>query len=121
VRRAGILESGRVLYKAIDFGYRDNHVTNCIHGISAVAEGPRLVVASPGFGEMASYYILQELEPWVLQPGCTHPEVAVALGLAQYPIIYRDYESPRSGAIGGPFFRLRGGERSLTPSYGPPR
>jgi hypothetical protein len=120
LRRKANLESGQIDYKANDFGYESDDVTNCIHAISTIVEGPRFRIGSPGWGETASYYILKEMEPWVLQPGCTHPWVGSALGLDQYPIIYRDYTAPRSGALRGPIRRLFGGERDLQPTYGPP-
>lgn len=120
LRRAAELGSGQVLYKANDVGYRSDCVTNCIHAVSTIAEGPRVRVASPGWGETASYVVLRELTPWVIQPGCPHPWVGSALGLDQYPLLYRDWENPRSGAIRGPVVRLFGGERDLAPSYGPP-
>ena len=121
LRQISRLESGQILYKANDAGYRNDRVSNCIHAVSELSEGYRLRVASPGYGEMASYFVLQELEAWVIQPCVRYNWVGSALGLDQYPLIYRDYESPRSGALRGPFFRLRGGERSLTPTFGPPR
>lgn len=120
VKRVAELESGRVRYKANDAGYRSDRVSNCIHGVSTVVQGPRLRVLSPGWGESASYFILQEFEPWVIQPGCSHYWVSSALGLDQYPIIYRGYTSPRSGALLGPVRRLLGGERDVVATYGPP-
>jgi hypothetical protein len=74
---------------------------------------------TPGWGETASYYVLQELEEWVPRPDVTHPWVGSALGLDHYPIIYRDYQNPRSG-IGGGLYRVLGGERNLKATYGPP-
>ncbi len=121
LRQIALLESGKVRYKANDMGYRSDEVSNCIHAVSVLSEGYRLRVASPGWGETASYFILQELEPWIIDPDTTYPWVAYALGLDQYPLIYRDYENPRSGAIRGPGRRLLGGERNLQATYGPPR
>jgi hypothetical protein len=115
-----LLESGQVRYKAADMGYPSDRVTNCIHALATVVEGPRLRVASPGWGEPASWAILQEYEPYILQPGCTHPWVGSALGLDQYPIIYRDWESPRSFAVRGRFYRMFGGESDLQATYGSP-
>lgn len=120
VRQAALLESGRVRYKAADMGYPTDRVTNCIHAVSSLARGYRLRVATPGWGEPASYFVLKELEPWIIHAGCTHPWVGSALGLDQYPIIYRDFTNPRSSAVFGPIFRLLGGERDLQATYGPP-
>lgn len=119
LNRKAELESGRVQYKANDFGYRSDRVTNCIHAVSTVVEGPRVRVASPGWGESASYAVLKEMEPSIVSK---QPEtwVGSSLGLDQYPIIYRDFTNPRSGGIVGPLNRLLGGERDLKATYGPP-
>lgn len=120
LRRIEQLESGQVLYKANDSGRRSNEVSNCIHAISAVTQGLRLRVASPGWGQVASYAVLLRLEPWVIDLEQTHDWVVGALGLDAYPIIYRSWEPPVSGAFLGPVFRLLGGERDLEATYGPP-
>jgi hypothetical protein len=112
LRRIGELESGTIRYKANDMDYKSDDVTNCIHAVSTIGEGIKLRVGSLGWGEVASFYVLQELEPWILQAGCTHPWVGSALGLDQYPIIYRDFTNPRSG-FGAPIYRFLGGEREL--------
>ena len=90
------------------------------HAVSAIAEGPRLRVLSPGWGEPASFFVLQELEPWVVDPCQRHAWVGSALGLGAYPIIYRDWQRPLSGTFFGPAYRLFGGERDLRATYGPP-
>jgi hypothetical protein len=67
---------------------------------------------------MASYYILQEMRPWIVDECRKHYWVSQALGLDAYPIIYRErIVSPRSG----PFYRLFGGEADLVATYGLPR
>lgn len=119
-KQAALLESGQVQYKAVDMGYPTDRASNCIHAIGSIANGYRIRVATPGWGESASYVILQRLEPWIYHIGCTHPWVGSALGLDQYPIIYRDYRRPLSGGVVGPFFRLFGSERDLQATYGPP-
>src|SRR5687767_7453101 len=40
--QVGLLESGRVRYKAVDTGYPSDRVTNCIHALANVVEGPRV-------------------------------------------------------------------------------
>jgi hypothetical protein len=119
VNRKAELDSGHIRYKANDFGYRSNRVTNCIHAVSTIAQGPRLRVASPGWGESASYFVLKEFEPWIISKDPV-PWVGSALDLDKYPIIYRDFNNPRSNAVFGPIFRLLGSERDLRPTYGPP-
>jgi hypothetical protein len=120
LRQIALLESGKVLYKAVDVGFRSDHVSNCIHACSSIAEGYRLRVASPGWGQMASYAIVKRYQPWVIDEQQTHDWVASALGLDEYPIIYRRWESPRSGAFIGAARRFFGLERDVVPSYGPP-
>ena len=119
VNRKAELDSGRILYKANDAGNRSDRVTNCIHAISSITEGSKVRIASPGWGESASYFILKEMKPFIL---AHEPEswVGSALGLDEYPIHYRDYRNPRSNAVVGPLFRLLGNERDLYPLYGPP-
>lgn len=85
------LESGKVKYKAVDSGYPNSLVSNCIHALSGVTSflfRPR--IASPGWGEVASALVRDRFEPHILDDGQIYPWVAEALGLRQYPIIYRD-------------------------------
>ncbi len=112
-----MLESGSVRYKALDSGRDSDNVSNCIHAASSVADGMRLRIASPGWGEMASYAVLKKYRPWILDREPT-PWVATALNLDQYPIIHRDWQSPQSGFF-GPVYRALGGERDLQATYGP--
>jgi hypothetical protein len=121
LERIAELESGRVRYKANDAGYNSARVTNCIHAISTIVGGRRVRVASPGWGEPASYAILLRMRRWVLDSDNPDYRISSALGLDAYPIIYRDdLAAPRSTALFGPLYRLGGGERGLTPTYGPP-
>lgn len=120
LRRIAELEGGGVRYQANDSFRRDDRVSNCIHAVSAIADRRRLRIASPGWGQVASYVALWRMRPWVIDPEHTHDWVATALGLASYPIFYRDWGRPLSGALLGPAYRLLGGERGLAPSYGPP-
>jgi hypothetical protein len=117
--RKGNLESGRIQYKANDVGHLSNRVTNCIHAVSSIADGPKLRVASPGWGQSASYFVLLKLDRWVISQE-TVPWVGSALDLDRYPIIYRDWANPRSNAIIGPIYRALGGERNIRATYGPP-
>jgi hypothetical protein len=119
LRRIAQLQSGAILYKANDAGYRSDRVTNCIHAVSTIVEGPRLRVASPGWGDVASYAVLRRLRPWVIDPDCPHYWVSSALGLDAYPLIYRDRTSRRVFPV-GPLLRLFGWERNLRATFGPP-
>src|SRR5947209_1956930 len=59
VRQYELLNSGRVRYKAIDSGFPSDKVSNCMHAISSISDGYRLRIASPGWGQMASFSILK--------------------------------------------------------------
>ncbi len=122
LRQIALLQSGEVRYKADDMFRKSDRVANCIHALSSVAEGYRLRIAEPGFGETASFAITKRFEPWMIDRGQVHAWVGSAIGLDSYPIIYRDWRWPRSaGLFTGAAFRLFGGERDLQPTYGPPR
>jgi hypothetical protein len=116
-----LLESGQVRYKAVDSGYPSDRVSNCIHAISSIAEGHRVKVLSPGWGETASFTILQRFSPWIIDTNCPHSWLGSALGLNCYPIIYRNFEHPRSGLFRGVVSGILGRRRDTTASYGPPR
>jgi hypothetical protein len=117
-----LLESGQVRYKADDIGHFSKRVCNCIHAVSSVAEGARLWIAEPGYGQTASFAITKRFRPWIIDKDQVHAWVGSAIGLDEYPIIYRDWTAPRSGGlIIGPIFRLLGADRNLQATYGPPR
>src|SRR5206468_2996196 len=71
-RQRDHLESGEVRYKANDVGRNSANVSNCIHAVSTVIDGPRLRVASPGWGEVASYAILRRFLPDIIDCQQTH-------------------------------------------------
>jgi hypothetical protein len=91
------LESATVQYEALDTAHRTAKVCNCIHAISDLARSRhRLRIASPGFGEVASYHITKRLEPWFIAPEEIHAWVNSCLGLDAYPLIHRDLrDAPR--------------------------
>jgi hypothetical protein len=122
LKQIALLESGEVKYKAIDTGRHSDRVSNCIHAISSIVEGYRLCVASPWWGEPASYTITRKLMPWVVDPDQRKFQwVGTWLGLDGYPIIHRDCEDPRSGPIRSAVQRALGIENTPEPTYGPPR
>jgi hypothetical protein len=84
------LGSGEVGYKAVDFGYRTEEVSNCIHAVSDLAGSPRARVFIPGYGQGASRVITARLRKYMIEPRQTHPWVADALGLSHYPIRHRE-------------------------------
>jgi hypothetical protein len=121
LRKIGLLESGQVRYKANDAGHSPEYVSNCIHAISTLSEGSRVRVASPYWGETASWIVLRTFRPWIADPEQTHDWVASALGLDDYPIIYRNFENPRSTRFRGAISTSLGRGRDVTQSYGSPR
>jgi hypothetical protein len=102
------LESGRVQYKAVDSFYPCSRVCNCIHAVSQIVDKKRIHIASPGWGETASYYVTLRLLPYVCNPCERHVWVARSLGLDRYPIVYRELEPPRSGIFWTGFRRATG-------------
>jgi hypothetical protein len=118
LREISLLQSGQVLYKVNDLGYRSDEVCNCIHALNSVVLGHHYCVFEPGWGEAASYRMLCRMRPWIMETGTIHAWVGSALGLDCYPIVYRDWSPPHSGPIAGPVFRLLGGEMAMNPSYG---
>jgi hypothetical protein len=91
------LESGVIRYKAVDALYRTSDASNCIHALSDVVDDQRrLRITSPGFGEVASYYVTRRFEPWLIYPGQVYPWVGVCLGLDRHAIFQRGWgEVPR--------------------------
>jgi hypothetical protein len=121
VNQVRLLESGRVLYKSDDLGYPTDRVTNCIHAVSSITEGYRVRILMPAWGETASYFVLREFYPWVIDRDRIHGWVGNALGLDQYPILYRDLEDPRSaGYLRAPFRAGLGLNRDVNATYGQP-
>ncbi|WP_149114405.1 hypothetical protein [Limnoglobus roseus] len=119
MKQIRLLESGKVQYKANDTFYRNDTVSNCIHAVSKIEEGRRLVVYSPGWGDTASHFVLERLNPWIIDRTQTHDWVATSLGLDAYPIAYRKaYERPILKPITGVQLFLHDG--LPVPTYGPP-
>jgi hypothetical protein len=115
-----LLQSGQVCYKAVDSLYRTDRVSNCIHAIGGAVDGHRVRVLLPGWGETASFVLLRRFSPWIVDPCQTHPWVGRALGLDGYPLVYRDFQPPRSGLFRGAVGRMTGEESAIRSSYGPP-
>jgi hypothetical protein len=98
--QVALLESGRVRYKALDSGHRSDRVSNCIHALGSCAEGRRVRILSPGFGETASWIITNRFRPWLVDPAHTHEWVFAYLKLDEYPIVRRDLDrNPRTGVF----------------------
>lgn len=109
--RVAELESGQVLYLMLDTGHRTSQACNCIHGISSIDRRMRLRIASPAWGEDASYVILERQSRWIINREITHDWLIYDLGLQAYPIIYRDWSclsaAPSSGFPIAPWGRAQ--------------
>ena len=100
VAQVNLLQSGEVRYKAVDSGYPNDRVSNCIHAVAVCAGGYRVRVLSPAFGQTASWVVLQRFKPFIFNTAETHEWVFSYLGMENYPIRRRDFDrDPRSGAI----------------------
>lgn len=119
VKQINRLNSGTIRYKAFDALYRNNNVTNCIHAVGGLTERGRLRVFTPAWGDSASYFVLNKLLPWVVDPLTTHDGLVAELGLDAYPIAYRKTFDrhllpPATG------LRLIAHDALPEPTYGPP-
>jgi hypothetical protein len=120
LKRISVLESGSIVYRAIDWGYSPEQA-NCIHAISGVLREEPPLVSPVSWGETATFRLLGLFRPWIIEPQLVHPWVGRALGLDAYPLIYRQIdENPRSGLFRAPLSRLLGREPPAQATYGSP-
>ena len=87
-----LLQSGEVRYKAVDSFYATDRVSNCIHAVGSSVNGSRPRVLSPGFGEVATFIVLQTFKRYIIDTNQTHEWVFAYLGLDHYPIIRRGFD-----------------------------
>jgi hypothetical protein len=95
LRQKARLESGQVLYKALDFGSPDGTVSNCVHALEHAVRPPgqwvpEIVVAPANWGESGSYWVALLLRPWYVAPCQTHPWVLPLIGLDPGAFAYYD-------------------------------
>ena len=81
IKQEARLNSGLVLYKAIDRRFRPGMASNCIHAVSDLDTDNGLLHSGQGRGEAASRQVAQHLNRWIINPGQTHAWVASRLGL----------------------------------------
>jgi hypothetical protein len=95
------LESGAVGYKAVVLGRQRDHVTNCIHVITDLADDKTgRYLGKPCWGEPASYYTALALLPFVIDRHQTHDWLIHRLGLDHDPINSRGLDTnPERGPI----------------------
>jgi len=75
------LNSGLVLYKAIDRRFRPGTASNCIHAVADLDTDNGLLHSGQGRGDAASRQVAQHLDRWIINPEQTHAWVASRLGL----------------------------------------
>jgi len=81
VKQEARLNSGLVLYKALDRRFRPGMASNCIHAVSDLDTDKGLLHSGQGRGEAASRQVARHLNRWIVNPGQTHAWVASRLGL----------------------------------------
>jgi hypothetical protein len=86
------LDSGEVRFKSNDAAYNSDTVSNCVKAVADVAEGPRVRVGQPGWGESASYFVVQSYRPFLLDPSSTHDWLLDQLGLASVRFVRRSLD-----------------------------
>jgi hypothetical protein len=92
VQQKARLQSGQVLYKAIDRRFRPGMASNCIHAVSDLDIDHGLLHSGQGRGDGASQQVAQHLKRWMIDPGQTHAWVASRLGLTDQPVDRQDLE-----------------------------
>lgn len=89
----GRVPGRRVLYKAIDLGWRDGQevkALNCIHAISDVDAEPAPLRTWTSYGAGASRRVIVHLGRWIKDRGQDHPEVWGAI----WEATWRDVPAP---------------------------
>jgi hypothetical protein len=80
IKQEARLNSGMVLYKAIDRRFRPGTASNCIHAVSDLDIDHGLLHSGQGRGDRASQQVAQHLKRWMIDPEQTHDWVASRLG-----------------------------------------
>jgi hypothetical protein len=95
IQQEARLNSGLMLYKAIDRRFRPGTASNCIHAVSDLDMDNGLLHSGQGRGDAASRQVAQHLSRWIIEPEKTHTWVAGRLGLKDESVNQPDPE-PRS-------------------------
>jgi hypothetical protein len=91
------LQSGSIGYKAIDWYLRPRTASNCIHAVSDLDMDRGKLRTGVKRGEQASVLVTRHLLPWMISPATTHDRLSERLGLQNYPIIQRKFDSESLG------------------------
>jgi len=92
VEQEARLNSGQVLYKALDRRFRPGIASNCIHAVTDLDTENGLLHSGQGRGDAASRQVAQHLNRWIINPGQTHAWVASRLGLTDETVSPPDVE-----------------------------
>jgi len=82
------LNSGKILYKAIDLGHRPNRASNCIHAVSDIDTDEKKLISGIRYGISASRLVARHLKRWIINSDETHSWVGEKLNLGNYPITH---------------------------------
>lgn len=83
------LNRGEILYKALDASVRPMIGSNCFHAVSDIADGP-LLDTGMAYGDAASEMVRDHLSRWIIPSESLDRSLLEPLGLANFPINYRD-------------------------------
>jgi len=88
-----LLNQGGVSYRALDSGRRETNAINCMHAVSDVAPGPRLVTGTSR-GYPGTDLVVNHLRPYFV--GALHDPESVAhlMGVDRFGISFRRIEQP---------------------------
>jgi hypothetical protein len=93
VQQEARLNSGLMLYKAIDRRFRPGTASNCIHAVADLDMDNGLLHSGQGRGDAASQQVAQHLHRWIINPNQRHTWVASRLGLNDQPVNRLDSET----------------------------
>jgi hypothetical protein len=88
------LQSGAVLYKAIDIRYRPD-ASNCIHAVADVDTTTGPLHVGRVWGEAASARVVEHLSRWIIDGGRTHRWVADRLRQERQQLVAERVERER--------------------------
>jgi hypothetical protein len=77
------LNSGRIMYKAVDANWRGNGASNCIHAVADIDTDRGSLDVGREYGAAASALVAEHLSPWIIQPDRLHLWVNEKLGIAK--------------------------------------
>ena len=116
------LESGAVLYKAVDFFARPRGLaTNCEHAVLDIGLNPgdRPIRTGTAHGHHGSYTVAEHLKDWMISPHKVHDWLNASLDLNRYPIARNGLTQPVQHVMAPPGQRdqaIAQADKSVRPS-----